>query len=34
MKIPDNMQGPVVAVSVGFAVLALATMIKLIGLLT
>jgi hypothetical protein len=34
MKIPDNLEGPVVAVGVGFAVLALATMIKLLGILT
>ena len=33
MKIPENLEGPVVAFSVGFAVLAVAMMIKLVGLL-
>lgn len=34
MKIPENLAGPALATGVGFAVLAVATMIKLLGLLT
>ena len=31
MKIPENLEGPVVAAGVGFAVLALATMMRLVA---
>lgn len=34
MKIPDHLQGPVLAAGVGFAVVAVATMIRLLGWLT